>query len=95
MTTQSKSEFTVLLQSYPNPDFGQTAPPSEEQHLYTDTLASIVRWARAYINVNRLGSGNWKSPTVYRHGKPYVTISYNGTVWTLDPKPRCLRHEEI
>ena len=80
--------FTVKLTSCGNIDHGQEPDrpkfgvPDDLAHVRSLAEASMA--ARAYIDHNDLGGGNWTGGDVTDGNNQLVArISYNGRVWTV------------
>ena len=89
--------FTVLLEAVPNADF--SGSPHEDgrhraevripaQSVPVSSLGGARALVQAFINDNRLGSGNFTPATgrVRLDGKPFAYISFNGRIWKVDGK---------
>jgi hypothetical protein len=76
------AKFTMRLQAYGNPDFGQYAPPAPPETVTGRTLRAMRDAFLSYIKRWNLGGGNiWQAIVTDAAGKPVAWISYNGRVW--------------
>ena len=89
--------FTVLLEAVPNANF--SGSPHEDgrhraevripaQSVPVSSLGGARALVQAFINDNRLGSGNFTPATgrVRLDGKPFAYVSFNGRIWKVDGK---------
>lgn len=81
-----KHKFSVKLQSFGNPDFGQYAPVSNPKTVKASTLRGILKACQDYIELWNLGGGNWATPEILENGKPVAWVSYNGRIWETNPR---------
>lgn len=73
--------FETVVEGIGNPDLRQYAPVARKKLLSAASLTGIVQQCLAYIDANRLGGGNWRTPVVFKNGKAFCTVSYNGRCW--------------
>lgn len=83
--------FTVSLNSCGNIDHGENPDAPKfgvlDDLAYVTSLAEASRAARAYIDTNDLGGGNWTGGDVRDASQVLVArISYNGRVWAASPE---------
>lgn len=68
-----------------NPDHGQnpSAPPYgvKPKTLSAPTLTDLRDVVFAWRDDNGLGAGNWGTARVFKDGKEFGYMSYNGRVW--------------
>ncbi len=78
--------FTIQLQSFPNPDFGQTEAPAPSLSIPVASLYAAQRAHRQYIADYNLGSGNIPRVNIVRRRDKHVVaqISFNGRAWNPD-----------
>lgn len=81
----SRQGLVLLLRADPNPDFGagthQASVQIAPQWVRVGSLAEAQQRALAFIRSHDLGGGNWTGGDVFREGKPYARVSYNGRIW--------------
>jgi hypothetical protein len=74
--------MTLILNSCPNPDLGQTERPAPQQNVQVSSFAEASTQTRAYIAKHGLGGGNWNGGQILDPGgKKIARVSYNGRVW--------------
>jgi hypothetical protein len=68
-----------------NPDYGQNPniPPYgvKPKTLSAPTLTDLRNVVFAWRDDNGLGAGNWGTARVFKDGKEFGYMSYNGRVW--------------
>lgn len=83
--------LTVTLSHASNPDvdggyWDEPVDPPTPKHVLVSSLARAQEVARAYIERNGLGGGNWTGGTLMLDGKAIGHISYNGRAWHGSPR---------
>ncbi len=80
--------FFVVMRSMGNPDHAQDPkkPISPSVIHEVGSLTGAATCCLEYIRHWDLGGGNWNGGQVFRNGKSYAYISYNGRVWKPDGK---------
>jgi hypothetical protein len=84
--------YVVALRHIENPDLPGgywSGRPSEGPAMRrVATMRDAAQECVAYIERNRLGSGNWAGGQVFADKQKQVArISYNGTAWGMDGTP--------
>jgi len=64
-----------------NPDRGQYITPVRPKTFTAKDLPSLRFQIRNFMGDNNLGAGNWDTAKVYKDGKEYGYMSYNGRIW--------------
>lgn len=81
----SRQGLVLLLRADPNSDFGagthQASVQIAPQWVRVGSLAEAQQRVLAFIRSHDLGGGNWTGVDVFRDGKPYARVSYNGRIW--------------
>ena len=92
--------YQVKPRIFGNPDRGQNPdiePYGVNPKTFTaDQLESLRYQIREWMEDNGLGSGNWGTARVFKDGKEYGYMSYNGRIWDRDewsPKAREIKDE--
>lgn len=80
----STESMTLILESLPNPDFGQSRPLSPPMKVKIKSMEEGRRVCQQYIVQYRLGGGNWRGKAgrvVDSSGGYLGRFSYNGRWW--------------
>lgn len=81
----SHAGLRLVLRADPNFDFGpgtvQRTVRIAPRWVPVPDLRSASEQARRYIVDNQLGGGNFTGGDVYRDGKPFARVSFNGSVF--------------
>jgi hypothetical protein len=64
-----------------NPNRNQFAAPVKPKTFTADSLNELCTSIREFLGENDLGAGNWGTARVFKNGKLYGYMSYNGRIW--------------
>ena len=71
--------FSVCVRFPGNPDHDQFAPIMKPHVFRANSLKLLVKDVRAFITNNQIGAGNFDPGPIWRDGKPYCRLNYNGS----------------
>jgi hypothetical protein len=64
-----------------NPDRNQYTAPVKPKTFTAESLSDLRHAIQDFLGDNGLGAGNWGTAKVFKDGKPYGFMSYNGRIW--------------
>lgn len=77
---EAPPDYLLLLQAEPDPAFNPTVQILP-QWVPVENLADAQRRVANFIDVNKVGEGNWRGGTVTRDGEPFAQIRYDGRIF--------------
>jgi hypothetical protein len=67
-----------------NPDRGQNSAPVKPKTFSSEDLNALRKQIQYFMGENGLGAGNWGTAKIFKDGKQYGFMSYNGRIWDRD-----------
>lgn len=77
---EAPPDYLLLLQAEPHPAFNPTVQILP-QWVSVENLADAQRRVANFIDVNKVGEGNWRGGKVMRDGEPFAQIRYDGRIF--------------